>query len=71
MINALVDPHSLPGFGHGAQQAFHVVAPSIPGFGFSDASLSDDSGLKETAQLFDQLMLQLGYGRYVAHGVGW
>lgn len=71
LIDALVDPHSLPGFGHGAQQAFHVIAPSIPGFGFSDTSSSNDSGLKETADLFNQLMKQLGYGHYVAHGVGW
>jgi pimeloyl-ACP methyl ester carboxylesterase len=71
IIDALTDPHSLPSFGEGAQQAFHVIAPSIPGFGFSDASSSLDFGLKETASMFDGLMKRLGYERYVAHGVGW
>lgn len=71
IIDALTDPHSLPGFGDGAQQAFHVVAPSIPGFGFSDASMSEDFGLHGTAAVFDGLMARLGYDQYVAHGTGW
>lgn len=71
IINALTDPHSLPSFGQGAQQAFHVVAPSIPGFGFSDASSSLEFGVRQTAEVFDGLMGRLGYEHYVAHGVGW
>ncbi|KAF2022992.1 alpha/beta-hydrolase [Setomelanomma holmii] len=71
IIDALTDPHSLPSFGEGAQQAFHVVAPSIPGFGFSDASSAIDFGVRDTAAVFDRLMARLGYERYVAHGVGW
>ncbi|KAH3959750.1 hypothetical protein HBH98_103660 [Parastagonospora nodorum] len=71
IIDALTDPQSQPGCGEGAQQAFHVIAPSIPGFGFSDASSSLDFGLKETASMFDGLMKRLGYEYYVAHGVGW
>lgn len=70
-MGALTDPHSLPSIGEGAQQAFHVVAPSIPGFGFSDASASGECGVNETADLFDRLMKKLGYDQYVAHGVGW
>ncbi|KAF2455454.1 Alpha/Beta hydrolase protein, partial [Lineolata rhizophorae] len=50
---------------------FHVVAPSIPGFGFSDASVEEGFGLRETARTFDGLMRKLGYERYVAHGTGW
>lgn len=55
---------------HGETQmrAFHVVAPSIPGFGFSDASMDEGFGLKETAEIFDVLMKRLGYSKYVAHG---
>ncbi|KAJ9660620.1 hypothetical protein H2201_006878 [Coniosporium apollinis] len=49
-------------------RAFHVVAPSIPGFGFSDASMDEGFGLKETAEIFDVLMKRLGYNKYVAHG---
>ncbi|KAF2871307.1 Alpha/Beta hydrolase protein, partial [Massariosphaeria phaeospora] len=71
IIDALTDPHSLPSFGAGAQQAFHVIVPSIPGFAFSDASLNEEFGLKETAHAFNGLMDRLGYQRYVAHGTGW
>jgi pimeloyl-ACP methyl ester carboxylesterase len=72
VIDALVDPQRLPSFGMGAQQAFHVVAPSIPGFGFSDEGGEEGFGLKETAEVFDGVMRRLGYGDgYVVHGVGW
>jgi pimeloyl-ACP methyl ester carboxylesterase len=71
IIDALTDPLSLPSIGHGSQQAFHVVAPSIPGFGFSEGSASDEFGLKGTADVFNGLMSRLGYNRYVTHGTGW
>jgi pimeloyl-ACP methyl ester carboxylesterase len=71
IIDALADPHSLPSFGAGAQQAFHVVAPSIPGFGFSDAGSKEGFGLKETAEVFDGIMTGLGYEGYVVHGTAW
>ncbi|KAF1969724.1 alpha/beta-hydrolase [Bimuria novae-zelandiae CBS 107.79] len=71
VIDALTDPQSLPNFGDGAQQAFHVVVPSIPGFGFSDASTIETFGLEGTAEAFDKVMKRLGYERYVAHGSGW
>lgn len=48
--------------------AFHVVAPSIPGFGFSPAPTIPGFGLIETGAAFHQLMLQLGYERYVIQG---
>jgi pimeloyl-ACP methyl ester carboxylesterase len=51
--------------------SFHVVAPSIPGFGFSDASLEERFGLKETATLFHNLMRKLGYDRYVIYASNW
>jgi pimeloyl-ACP methyl ester carboxylesterase len=69
IIDSLVDPASIPGLGK--QQAFHVVAPSIPGFGFSDAGENEGFGVAETAGMFDGVMGRLGYGGYVAHGVGW
>ncbi|KAL1593828.1 hypothetical protein SLS60_010561 [Paraconiothyrium brasiliense] len=71
IIDALTKPQSLPSFGDGAQQAFDVVVPSIPGFGFSDASSSETFGLEHTAEVFNKLMKRLGYDRYVAHGTGW
>jgi pimeloyl-ACP methyl ester carboxylesterase len=48
--------------------AFHVVAPSIPGFGFSPAPRRSGFGLIETGAAFNELMHQLGYGRYVVQG---
>lgn len=71
IINALTEPQSVPGHGGAAPQAFHVVAPSIPGFGFSDASMEDDFGLDGTAEVFQKLMARLGYEEFVAHGTGW
>jgi len=48
--------------------AFHVVAPSIPGFAFSPAPTQSGFGYIEAAHAFDQLMRQLGYRRYVMQG---
>ena len=50
------------------QQAFHVIAPSIPGFAFSSAPKQKGFGLKQIAKTFNQLMLELGYTKYVAQG---
>jgi hypothetical protein len=71
IIDALTDPLSLPSFGEGAQQAFHVVCPSIPGFGFSDAAQTEGFGVRETADVFMGLMSRLGYGEFVCAGSGW
>lgn len=48
--------------------AFHVVAPSIPGFAFSPAPTRPGFGYIETAHAFDALMRQLGYAQYVIQG---
>lgn len=45
--------------------AFHVVAPSIPGFAFSPAPTKPGFGYIEAAHAFDALMQQLGYSKYV------
>ncbi|KAL6904759.1 Alpha/Beta hydrolase protein [Trichoderma evansii] len=50
------------------ETAFHVVAPSLPGFGFSPAPEYPDLGLREAGQAFHKLMLQLGYDKYIVHG---
>ncbi|OMP85233.1 Juvenile hormone epoxide hydrolase [Diplodia seriata] len=59
------------GEGDGGGIAFHVIAPSVPGTGFSDASDEEGFGARETAEVFDALMKRLEYGRYVAFGAGW
>jgi pimeloyl-ACP methyl ester carboxylesterase len=48
--------------------AFHVVAPSLPGFGFSPAPRHKGLALRETGHGFNELMLQLGYNKYVIQG---
>ncbi|KAH8886251.1 alpha/beta-hydrolase [Thozetella sp. PMI_491] len=48
--------------------AFHVVAPDIPGFGFSPVPRNLGLGLRETGQAFQDLMKQLGYDKYVGQG---
>jgi pimeloyl-ACP methyl ester carboxylesterase len=64
MIGPLVDPEA-----HGGrpEDAFHVVVPSLPGFGFSTPT-SAGWGIQRTAQAFDQIMQGLGYQRYGVHG---
>lgn len=54
-----------------AELRFHVVCPSIPGFGFSDASEEPDFGVHGAAEVFAGLMRRLGYEKYVVCGGGW
>ncbi|KAF5008252.1 hypothetical protein FDECE_5450 [Fusarium decemcellulare] len=48
--------------------AFHVVAPDLPGFGFSPAPSHPGLGSREMGQGFNDLMAQLGYDKYVGQG---
>lgn len=66
VIDALADPR-----GHGGDpaEALHVVAPSLPGFGFSGPTRADGQAATErSARLVATLMDHLGYRRYGAHG---
>jgi pimeloyl-ACP methyl ester carboxylesterase len=65
MIDPLVDPEA---HGGRAEDAFDVVAPSLPGFGFSTPVTQPGWGIKRTAAAFDQLMRGLGYERYAVSG---
>ncbi|CAE6406700.1 unnamed protein product [Rhizoctonia solani] len=51
--------------------AFHVVAPSLPGFVFSQRANTPGMNTKATAYLFDKLMKKLGYKYYMAQGGDW
>lgn len=44
--------------------AFHVVAPSLPNFGFSSGTKKKGFGMHQYAETFDKLMLRLGYSSY-------
>ena len=65
VIGPLTDPTA-----HGGteEDAFHVVIPSIPGYGFSDAPREVGWSANRIAEAWAQLMERLGYTRYVAQG---
>ncbi|KAF2864580.1 alpha/beta-hydrolase [Piedraia hortae CBS 480.64] len=65
VIDALCDPIDEH------RPAFHLIVPSIPGFGLSDPVPEEGNSVPTTAALFDTLMKSLGYGRYMVHGSGW
>jgi pimeloyl-ACP methyl ester carboxylesterase len=65
VIGPLTDPTS---YGGTAEDAFDLVVPSLPGFGFSDVPTSPGWGPNRVAQAWAQLMSSLGYTRYVAQG---
>ncbi|KAI0259793.1 alpha/beta-hydrolase [Gloeopeniophorella convolvens] len=51
--------------------SFHVVAPSLPGFAWSQPALKKGFQGKHYAELFHKLMLSLGYAEYVTQGGDW
>lgn len=51
--------------------AFHVVVPSLPGFGYSDKPATAGWGTEGIAAAWVELMGRLGYGKFVAHGGDW
>jgi pimeloyl-ACP methyl ester carboxylesterase len=65
IIGPLTDPVSHGGV---ASDAFHMVAPSIPGFGFSTSVRETGWEMARTARAFAELMDRLGYERYGAQG---
>ncbi len=53
-----------------SSQPFHLVVPSIPGLGFSDAFSTDEHLLLSTAKLFAELMKRLGYEFFLTSSTG-
>jgi pimeloyl-ACP methyl ester carboxylesterase len=68
VIGPLIDPVS---HGGKAEDAFHVVAPSLPGFGFSGKPTAPGWGVEKIGDAWAQLMARLGYDSYVAQGGDW
>jgi len=68
VISPLVDPTA---YGGKIEDAFHIVIPSLPGFGFSDKPTESGWRLPRIANAWAQLMKRLGYSRYVAQGGDW
>ena len=67
VIEPLVDPVA---HGGDAADAFHVVAPSLPGFGFSDKPTETGWGVEKIAVAWGHLMAKLGYDTYLAQHYG-
>lgn len=63
LIEPLINP--VAGSDGSTSQAFHVVIPSIPGLGFSDALPNNVPAISSTADMFNSLMLRLGYDHYI------
>jgi epoxide hydrolase len=68
VIGPLTDPAAYGGDG---ADAFHVVCPSLPGYGFSDKPAQPGWGVERIAWAWTQLMARLGYDRYGAQGSDW
>jgi len=68
VIEPLTDPTA---HGGDAGDAFHLVLPSLPGYGFSGRPQSIGWGPDKVAQAWDTLMHRLGYEHYVAQGGDW
>src|SRR5439155_15223060 len=68
VIGPLTDP-----LAHGgrAEDSFHVVIPSMPGFGFSGKPRERGYNPDRMAAMWVKLMARLGYTRYIVHGSDW
>ena len=64
LIPLLTDPpaHGIPG------PSFDLIVPSLPGYGFSERPLRTGVTMRYVAGLWHQLMREIGYDRYAAHG---
>ena len=68
LIEHLTNPTA---YGARAEDAFHVVAPSLHGFAFSDKPTERGWNVDRIAAAWAELMQRLGYARYVAQGGDW
>ena len=68
IIDRLTDPTA---HGASASDGFHVVIPSMPGYGFSGKPTSTGWGPERMGRAWAELMRRLGYDRYVAQGGDW
>ena len=68
VIGPLTDPEAHGGKG---EDAFHLVIPTLPGFGFSAKPATSGWGIARIGRAWGELMARLGYKRYVAQGGDW
>src|SRR5918996_1109914 len=68
----IIEPLTNPtAYGASAADAFHLVIPSMPGYGFSGKPTTTGWGPDHIASAWAELMQRLGYDRYVAQGGDW
>jgi pimeloyl-ACP methyl ester carboxylesterase len=68
----IIDPLTNPtAHGASASDAFHLVIPSMPGYGFSGKPTTTGWGVEQIGRAWAKLMKRLGYDRYVASGGDW
>ncbi|PNB77269.1 multidrug MFS transporter, partial [Pseudomonas sp. FW305-BF6] len=68
----LIEPLTNPTeYGGSASDAFHVVIPSMPGYGFSGKPKTTGWNPKRIASAYGELMTRLGYTKYAAQGGDW
>jgi pimeloyl-ACP methyl ester carboxylesterase len=68
----VIDPLTNPtAHGGRAEDAFHLVLPTMPGYGFSGKPTTTGWSPARMASAFHELMLRLGYPRYVSQGGDW
>src|SRR5262245_44138427 len=68
----IIEPLTNPtAHGGSASDAFHVVIPSLPGYGFSGKPTTNDWEPAHIARAWAELMKRLGYAKYVAQGGDW
>ena len=68
IIDPLIDPVA---YGGSASDAFHVITPSLPGFGFSSAPTQPGYSPEKIAHILAALMEKIGYQRYAIAGGDW
>ena len=68
IVDLLTDPTA---HGASASEAFHVVIPSMPGYGFSGRPATPGWGPDRIARAWVELMKRLGYTKFVAQGGDW
>jgi pimeloyl-ACP methyl ester carboxylesterase len=71
-FHKIIEPLTNPtAHGGSAEDAFHLVLPSLPGYGFSGKPAAPGTGVETIGRLWGKLMARLGYDRYVAQGGDW
>ena len=68
VVGPLTDPAA---HGGDPRDAFHLVCPTLPGFGFSGKPTATGWNIQRIGQAWGELMARLGYARYVAQGGDW